>query len=179
MPDKLTITEALAEIKTIVARVDKKRKGIENYVVRDARLKDPMSDEGGSTEWVRRERQAVKDLMQRMVSIRGAIQATNRATTVTVNGTSRTVVDWLNWKKEVAPNDRAFLSSLSNMIGKARNQAKANNMAVVEGQDGKAGELVVALSEANLVAEIEEMETTLGELDGKLSLVNATTFIEV
>lgn len=179
MPDKLTITEALAEVKTIQARVEKKRQAIANYVVRDGRLKDPLAEDGGSLEWVRRERQAVGDLMARMVAIRGAVQAANRATTVSVNGRPRTIVDWLNWKKEVAPGDKAFLASLSNTIGRARNQAKANNMSMVEGQDGKAGELVVALSEAELSAEIEDMETTLGELDGKLSLVNATTFVEV
>lgn len=74
---KLTITEALAEVKTIKARVTKKQEGIMRYFARDARLKDPLLAEGGSSIWIERERQAIKDLLARMVTIRTAIQRKN------------------------------------------------------------------------------------------------------
>jgi hypothetical protein len=40
-------------------------------------------------------------------------------------------------------------------------------------------EFVLHLDEKNLLEEQEDLEQTLGELDGKLSLLNATTVIDV
>lgn len=43
----LTITEGLAEIKTLKARIEKKRQGIGPYIVRPAQMRDPMEKDGG------------------------------------------------------------------------------------------------------------------------------------
>lgn len=40
----MTITEALAEIKTIGKRLEKKRAAIAGNLARDSRLKDPFED---------------------------------------------------------------------------------------------------------------------------------------
>jgi hypothetical protein len=77
---KLTITEALAEIKTINARLQKKRESIGTNLMRDSRIKDPMESEGGSEEFIRKETQAIDDLQKRIVSIRTAIQQQNLVT---------------------------------------------------------------------------------------------------
>ena len=100
----MKITEALAEIKTIAARTIKKREAIMRYFSRDSRFRDPLEADGGSKEFVKRERQAIKDLEERLVKIRSAIQAINLRTSLAVNGTTRTVSEWLNWRREISNN---------------------------------------------------------------------------
>src|SRR5579863_1653454 len=65
---QLTITEALAEIKTINKRLESKRESVRNYIARDVRVRDPLEKEGGSAEFIKRERQAIIDLEERIVN---------------------------------------------------------------------------------------------------------------
>lgn len=175
MADKLTITEALAEIKTLNARIAKKRQAIGGSIIRDSRLRDPMENEGGIVEWLRRERQSLADLEERIVAIRSSIQATNVATVLKVNGKQRTVAEWLNWRREVSEGQKQHLAGLSSVLQKARQDVSRFTSQI----DGSKVELIVHISEKELAAEVENMETTLGELDGKLSLLNATTTVAV
>ena len=55
---KLTITEALAEIKTIGKRLEKKREHVKGFLFRQDVFKDPFYSEGGSFSMIERERQA-------------------------------------------------------------------------------------------------------------------------
>ena len=59
---KLTITEALAEIKTIEKRIDKKRQSLQPYIARMDGVKDPLEKSGGSAAFIKAERQAIGDL---------------------------------------------------------------------------------------------------------------------
>lgn len=174
MPDKLTITEALAEIKTLNARITKKRQSIASYICRDSRIVDPMAADGGVASWVAKERQSLADLEERVVALRTAIQAVNLGTTLKVSGKERSVAAWLNWRRDVSDGKRGHIAGLINTIAGFRKQ-----VVNATGPDGKAGELVVHTSEKDLAAEAEQMEQTLGDLDGKLSLLNATTTVEV
>lgn len=45
---RLTITEALAELKTLDKRILAKQGSIPNYLVRDDRVRDPLAKDGGS-----------------------------------------------------------------------------------------------------------------------------------
>src|SRR6266436_4028054 len=99
---KLTITEALAEIKTIAARAQKKRDGVAKYIVRDSRIRDPFQAEGGSEKWIQQERQVLSDLATRHISIRTAIQQANLSSKMTVQDMTLTVSEWLTWRREVA-----------------------------------------------------------------------------
>lgn len=175
----ITITEALAETKTIAARIAKRQQTVTQYLARDARMRDPLEAEGGSMEFIRRERQGITDLETRLVSIRTAIQRKNLETPLTVRGVTRTVAEWLNWRRELSDNRRKFLGSINSLIQGARQNAARQGAAVVTDVNAKPGDIIVAVSEGELAAEIEEFEAVLGELDGKLSLMNATTMIEV
>ena len=176
----ITITEGLAEVKTIGARIAKRQEAVGRYLARDARMRDPLEAEGGSVEFVRRERQAIMDLGQRLVAIRTAIQRANLTTTLTVGNRTDTVSAWLNWRREVSAGQRAFLNQLAGTFTQARAQAgKQGARVATDAADAKPGDIIVALSEVDLAREIEEIETVLGELDGKLSLLNATTTIDV
>ena len=53
----ITITEALAEIKTVGKRVEKKREFIKSFLARQDGIKDPLEKDGGSYQAIARERQ--------------------------------------------------------------------------------------------------------------------------
>lgn len=176
-----TITEALAELKTIAKRIEKKRQFVKGYIGRLAMNRDPLEKEGGAVEAVRAERQAINDLHQRTISIRRAIQHANDGTNIAINGHHRSIADWLVWRREVAPSQKSLLEELRQGINNARNQAKSKDAKVVESAGDATGALdvIVHISERELAEQIEEMETVLGTLDGQLSLKNATITIEV
>jgi len=186
----MTITEALAEIKTINKRLEKKTGAVGQYLARDSRVRDPLEKDGGSADWIARERQAIWDLEKRIISIRTAIQRVNLTTSCTVNGTSRTLAEWLTWRREVSAGQQKFLSLLINGIRNVRAQVQKEGGRVLAlasasaevntSSDPKAPpDVVVNVDERDLLEAQENLEQTLGELDGKLSLLNATTTIEV
>lgn len=185
---KMTITEALQEIKTINARIGKKRSAIPQYIVRDSRIRDPFEADGGVANWIKQERQALGDLEKRIIAIRVEIQRSNLASTVTVQGRSWTVSEWLTWRREVAKGQQAFLQLISGAIMSARNTVQQKGGKVIAAAAASATinldkeapiEALVSVDEMAVLKEIEQMETTLGDLDGKLSLFNATTTIDV
>jgi hypothetical protein len=175
-----TITEALQELKTIQKRLEVKRQSLMQYIARDARVKDPLEREGGSVEFIRRERQAIGDLEQRVVNIRTAIQRANLSTSLTLNGTGRTVAEWLTWRREVSAGTKNFLTSMVNGIRNTRGELQKKGLKLVESDNSAApGDVVVHVDEKALLEQQENMEQLLGDLDGKLSLLNATTVIDV
>jgi hypothetical protein len=173
-----TITEAPAEIKTIDKRIEKKREFITTYLVRNEQLKDPLDRDGGSFEAIRRERQAIKDLEELKVAIRRAILDANQENTITLSGTTRSIADWLVWRREVAPTQERFLTTLRRNIDANRAEAQKRGLAVAEPDKAKERDLIVNLNEAELAEDIEQFQEALGSLDGQLSLKNATVTIE-
>src|SRR5277367_6394116 len=99
----VTITEALAELKTIDKRIQKKREFVLGYLLRQEMFKDPLERDGGSVSAIKREMQSIRDLEERKIGIRRAIQQANERTNVTVGKQTRSIADWLVWKREVAP----------------------------------------------------------------------------
>lgn len=178
--DRMTITEALAEIKLIDKRVEKKGEFIASYLVRQNALVDPLGDSGGSRKVLEQERQAIADLLARKVTIRRAIQEANVRTPVLANGETRSVADWLVWRREVAPAEQALLQGMKSRIDQARAQAAQRQLNVVaaERQPETPNDLVVNLSEKKLAERIEHIATVLATLDGQLSLKNATVLVE-
>lgn len=70
---KLTLTEALAELKTIDKRIVTKQNNILTYAARQDLIKDPLEKDGGSVKFVKEEKQGMNDLETRKVAIRRAI----------------------------------------------------------------------------------------------------------
>jgi len=182
----MTITEALAEIKTIAKRLEKKKQAVLANIGRDSRLKDPLDD---SVAFVKQERQAIEDLEKRIVTIRTAIQRSNLTTNCTVGDNSLTVQEWLNFRREVSTNRQMFLSSINQAVKNIRDKvnreggrvsfAAAAAIASTDSGEKKPIEILLHLDEKELLSEQEGLEKTLGDLDGKLSLLNATTVVEV
>lgn len=179
----LTITEALAETKTIEKRIAKKRESIQQYLARQEMLRDPMGQDGGSVGFIKREEQAVGDLEERLIAIRRAVLNANLATKVSVNGDTRSIQDWLTWRREIAPRRQQYLAQLRGRIEAVRREAQSKGVGVVSAVasvgDAKPTDVLVNVSEQELAEQIEHVETVLGTLDGQLSLKNATTKIDL
>lgn len=175
----MTITEALAELKTVGKRLEKKKEAVEAYLMRDARLKDPLEKEGGAVEFIKRERQAVSDLQERTIALRTAIQRVNLTATLTVEGHTRTVAEWLTWRREVAQWHGIFLQHMASGIKGIRDKALRDGRVVVQAGVAQDNDIIVHLDEKELHEKLELHEKILGDLDGKLSLMNATTQVAV
>lgn len=178
MPSQLTITEALAELKVLAKRIDAKRQFIGQYMMRPEQLKDPHEKDGGTVSAIQRERQAIADLQTNVLSIRRAIQQANDTTSITVGSMTRTIADWLVWRRDIAPGEQAFLKAVANGINQQRSEALKRGQNLAPGDQAKPGDVVVNINEQELAKESEELEATLGTLDGQLSLKNATVTIE-
>lgn len=184
---KLTITEALQEIKTIGKRLEKKRESVSRYVARDSRVRDPLTKDGGSEKFIATERQAIRDLENRIIAIRTAIQQSNLSSNATVGSQNRTVSEWLTWRREISGPQVQFLRQIAAGLNKIRSDVQTKGGRVVaaaaainEAFDPNGPpEVVVCVDEKQLIDEQEQLEKQLGDLDGKLSLFNATTVIDV
>lgn len=177
----MTITEALAELKTIQKRIEKKREFVGQYLARQDGIKDPLEKDGGSATVIERERQSIADLETRIVAIRTNIQKVNQATPITVEGVTKTIAEWLTWRKEVAPGQQASLSSLRRTIQSVRQQTQQKGLQTIApgATAGSPADVVINVDEGQLAKDAELIETILGTLDGQLSLKNATVMIEV
>jgi hypothetical protein len=105
---------------------------------------------------------------------------------LTIGGRTMSVAEWLTWRREISEEEKTFLAGLNQGLKNFRNdlQKKGGQIrsatAVPENYDASAPpEMVINVDEKALLSSLEEIETTLGELDGKLSLINATTTLEV
>ena len=177
---KMTITEALAEVKTIGARLQAKRAAIKQYIGRPDGLRDPLEKEGGSVALIQRETQAIGDLNQRLIDLRVAIIRVNDQTSVTIGGATRTIAQWLAWKRDVAPGEQAYWGEITQTLKAIRDQARTRGANVVApGAAQTPQDVIVNIDETSVLKAVENLRQTLGELDGKLSLVNATTTIEI
>lgn len=177
----IVITEALAEIKTIAKRIEKKRATIGTYLARQEGAKDPLEKDGGTPAFLKREMQAVEDLEERIVALRRAIQRANDATPITIHGATRTISNWLVWRREIAPGRARFLNSVKGGLDNLREQAirERRNVFSGENESAKATDYVINIDEGALIREIENIEDILGTLDGRLSLANATVTLDI
>lgn len=176
----LTVTEALAEIKTIGKRLEKKRQFVQQYMVHQNHVKDPLDKQGGSKQVVASELQAIADLEDRVVQLRAGILRANMGTELTLNGTTRSVQDWLTWRRDVSKGQVKFQQKLVQNVAEARRAAAAKELKVVEdGSDAGDHDLIVHVDEKKLFEKAEELEQTLGALDGQLSLLNARMEVQL
>lgn len=172
-----TITEALAEMKTLAKRIAKKEEFITQYAVLPALMHDPLEKDGGSEAKVSAAVQAIEDMLKRMLAIRSAINAKNQEVTVEVLGETRTVSQWLTWRRDVAPIEAGMRSRVLAHV--QRQRQKLGHRAVDEKDDTPVSNAKVVISEAGFSERSEKLQEILDTLDGKLSLTNAVTTVTV
>ena len=174
---KTTVTEALASLKTIVKRVDSKREALRKHCAHYSHLKDPLAASGGSAAFWKAETQAIRDLHDRSLTIRTAIQHANHLNEITLHGETRTVAAWLIWKREVAPNQLSFLREISNSVRMYRDEARRSTRG--QTADQVTPDVITSFDELEFMGELKKWEAMLADLDGQLSLFNARTEINV
>lgn len=177
----MTITEALAELKTLKARVEKKQQFVLENVVRPGVMVDPMAKEGGQEPAVREARQSIKDLLRRIEALRLGIMRKNLDTELEILGERRSIQGWLTWRRDIRPILESFTKQLVDRVRTARTPAvwKGIQMQSHEEIQKFLAAVVVNVSELEVQKDWERLAEILGTLDGKLSLHNATQTIEV
>jgi hypothetical protein len=175
----LTITEALAELKTIDKRLEKKREFVNGFLYRQERFKDPLEKDGGSAVAIKKEMQSISDMEMRKVGIRRAIAFANDSTQVTVCGETRTISEWLTWRRDVVPTQQKFYAGIRAKLDAIRREAMQKGINVTAGETKTADDIVVNIDEKGVISHQEKLEEVLGTLDGQLSLKNATVAVTV
>jgi hypothetical protein len=96
------------------------------------------------------------------------------------------VAEWLIWRREISEGHKAFLNNLTAALNAVRTKIQQQggkvvaNVAQVTSLDSSAPpELIVNIDEKQLIQDRETLEDALGQLDGRLSLFNATQVIEL
>lgn len=172
-----TITESLAEIKTILKRIEKKREFVMQYLIRQEAMKDPLEKEGGSEKLVASELQAIADLEDRIVELRSGIQTANEMNTIEIEDLTMSISDWLIWRREVAPKKDAFLHKMRLHLTQIRDNGRKAGFTMTATSE-KQADIVVNINEKDLAKEAEKLSNILGQLDGQLSLKNATILLD-
>ncbi len=172
----MTITEALAETRTIAKRIASKRSFVIQYLMRMDNVKDPLEKDGGAPKVIAQEMQAIADLENRLVEIRRQISKANEDTKITIEGMEKSIADWLVWRREVSPDRQQFFKQLRSKLEQVRSVARreGSSMYGPDAKPEKATDIVVNIGEQDLAKESERIESILGQLDGLLSLKNAT-----
>jgi hypothetical protein len=173
----LSISEALGQLAVIDQQIEKKQQLISDYLFRDAAVRDPLARDGGTAEVLAREYRSIQALLGRKVRIRRVVQSANEQATITHGDTTRSIADWLVWKREVVSDRSRFLVQLRNRIEQARREAPRHRPAAAEKSSGS--DLVVNLNEQELSSELELLEELQGYLAGQLALKNATVVVEL
>jgi hypothetical protein len=86
-------------------------------------------------------------------------------------------VDWLTWRREVAPEQQRYLNEMTSKINSMRQQAIRQGVGVSDN-----GWFFVGLSSTSMNASwLKKLKIwrCLGSLDGQLSLKNATIMIDL
>lgn len=178
--EKLTITEALSECKLIAKKIESANKSFLSSLTRFEHENDIHEKQGGSVVYLQRQIQSAQDNAGRLERIRRAVAASNANNKIEVLGESKTVTEWLAWRKELSSAQKSVLSSAINIINskKAEVAQRPSFYKMDKDAEPRLARLVVN-------AELEPLENKLlnlveieEKLDGQLSLKNATTTIE-
>ncbi len=175
---QLTITEALAEVSLVQKKIVKKRTTVNGTLTVYEHQDDPYQKDGGIEKAIAAEVQSINDLEKRLLNIRTGIAKANMETKITIGKTTRTIFDWLTWRREVAEKHKEFSQGIYSQTKRAIDQ-NAQRPAVFKdtNDEQQLAKVKAVLPYTDYLKDAEDVEDTLEKLDGLLSLKNATTTI--
>lgn len=180
MATQMTVTEALAEIKTLQNRREKKRQFKLQYLTRQDFQVDPLAKVGGAQTHLNEIQQSINDLEARQIKLRRAISVVNLANSLTIEGETRLVQDWLTWKRDISHEQRNFLNQQTSEIHRRREEAQRKGKQLTQEENNEPrGDVLVHIDVKKLAEDQDRLEKVLGTLDGRLSVFNATTQVTV
>ncbi len=171
----MTLTEALAAYKLTLKKIDDKTRTISHYTVRDERLVDPLTKSGSTSEkYIATERQAITDLTKYAISLKAAIAARNKEVMVNMGALGKmTLEEAIIWRRDIYPK----ITSLHNgMLTQAR---KARDGAITTRPDQQVPNIVVNFDEKEVMEALTQYQDAHDKMDTQLSILNATTTVEV
>lgn len=176
----MTITEALAEIKLINDKIQKKQAYVLDNLTRVRQQPDPLASKGGTSIVIAAEVQSIGDLESRLTKIRAAIMQANLSNMAECRGTTMPIYEWLVWKREVAKSLSNFYQQIyNNTKRKVDEIQRAPQLFKNDGDKPVLVELEVALPYMDYATKYSDVIETLNKLDGLLSLKNATITVDV
>jgi hypothetical protein len=178
--EKMTIAEALSEVKLMEKKLEKKHLFVLANLSRFDHIKDTFEKDGGATKALNSELQSINDLNKRLERIRASIAKANLDTNVTVGEDTRSLHEWITWKREIAPRHIKFIDAIHTSL-KTRIDKETNNPTAFKDEEKnqvKLAQLVTHLSYQDFIKQSEKLHDLLQTVDGKLSLKNATIVIE-
>ena len=180
----LTITEGLAEIKLTHKKLVSVTANVQQYVVYPASQLDPLAKSGGSSKYIQEQLDSLAGLTDYLVKLREAIAASNMVTHFTIKGVTKTVQQWLEWKREAGPKKLDALHAILSKIQESRDemsrrQAMSGLRSVSQTAAALPEGLTVNLDESALLKDIQELEELLAVIDGQLNQINSMTRINL
>lgn len=180
MGNKITITEALSEINLITKKLDDKRNAILPALFIASHVIDPYTD---NKKYVAQEMQSLTDFQARLTKIRALIQKANLEHNITIGETTKSITEWLAWKKEVATKEIDFLKKVNQRLLDQSMQAQSRpsvyQVQEADKQITKIVEYKYALDLTTVTKRLEILNDIFENLDGQLSLKNATVTIDL
>lgn len=177
---KMTITEALADIKTTTNKITKKEAWVNGHLCLTDAMDDPMEEKGGTKKVVKAEIQSVRDLRIRLVNLRNGINKANFDNTLTIRKRQMSIAEWLIWRREVAKAAQTFESEIHNYVDKTLKDAMHRPSVKQEGTENmRIIKILPQVDKEEHRAIADEISETMDELDGKLSHANATVTMTI
>lgn len=201
----ISITRALAEIKSLNDRIEKGTRQAVFATVTVGGKTTNGQDLQTANNLMRSNLQSVQGLIARRQAVKGAIIRSNAVTTVTINGVEMSVAEAIERKGSI-DKERALMSVLQQQLGQVRSVVERNNVQMqgridtmlqaAVGKERKATEeeleaiskpytasnVTAPLDPNGLEAVINKMEADINgfifEVDFVLSEANAKTLIE-
>ena len=171
---KITVTEALGKISLIDKQIDAELAAVAPYIAYTDNLKDPLEKDGGSKNFVKSRVQSVDDMLKNKNRLRVAINTANLSNKVTVAEETRSVAEWLIWRRECLPKQKHVVNQLLQAANNLRSRVNTSNQ-----QHNQSVGVVSNLDEKKLNEEVLKIQSIENNLDTQLSLFNATTLVEV
>ena len=178
--EKMTITEALSEVNLLKKKLENKKKHALGHLVKPEHSPDFYSNEGGTPAFLKREFQSIDDLHKRLIKIRAAISRANLENEIIIGERTQSIHDWLIWKREIAEDETNFYKTIVSTVKSNLDEA-AKNPRCYDDNEGKKQLLKVQsnVDYAFFVKKQEQMSELFEQLDGKLSLKNATIVVSI
>lgn len=177
---QLTITEALSEINLIKKKIQAKQTKILGMLTQVEHLPDPWAQLGGASQVIREEYQAICDLHTRLQNIRAGISKANLENSLKVGFKTRTIHDWLIWKREIYKEFQSFIVNVNKNVKIYIDQAsKAPQVYKDDAGNVQLVKTKINIEYPHWQAFEQELMEVNEQLDGQLSLKNATITIEV
>jgi len=173
----LLLTQALARIELNKKKLAKKRTFVTTYCSRFNFMVDPFEKDGGVETILVRELQAIADLEQSIIDLRRSIAKANDETMVTVGDVTKSIADWLIWKREVVASQNSFVKQLIQRVQQGRTESE-NKQRQASDDEKEHYQLIVHVNEKGLHDRAEQLESILGDLDAELSIKNATVTVD-